>query len=228
MNVTLLNFLHPYALKKHAVEKQIATINDMGRTIEIYGFRPEVTVDEVKEFLENHTGDGTVSTVRISKPKDDKTRFTSVTVRFKSKLAAEYIVAKATTEEKKLWFESSYLKAREVEKKATSGGPEMERMEDVKGQLGSMISKDKMRVIWEGEKWNVEFGNGVRKLWFYLSYEVDDYKMELCFENILSVEFRCPLNQPSKFFLIQVSSFFLSFFSFFLSFLSLLKLQCRK
>ncbi|KAA0046353.1 putative RNA-dependent RNA polymerase 1 [Cucumis melo var. makuwa] len=118
----------------------------MGRTIEIYGFRPEVTVDEVKEFLENHTGDGTVSTVRISKPKDEKARFTSVTVRFKSKLAAEYIVAKATTEEKKLWFESSYLKAREVEKKATSGGPEMERMEDVKGQLGSMISKDKMRM----------------------------------------------------------------------------------
>ncbi|KAL0541822.1 hypothetical protein IC582_021886 [Cucumis melo] len=176
----------------------------MEKTIEIYGFGPKVTVDEVKEFLENHTGDGTVSTVRISKPKDDKTRFTSVTVRFKSKLAAEYIVAKATTEEKKLWFESSYLKAREVEKKATSGGPEMERMEDVKGQLGSMISKDKMRVIWEGEKWNVEFGNGVRKLWFYLSYEVDDYKMELCFENILSVEFRCPLNQPSKFFLIQM------------------------
>nr|ALM88235.1 RNA-dependent RNA polymerase 1c [Cucumis sativus] len=180
----------------------------MGKTIEIYGFRPQVTADEVKEFLENHTGDGTVSTVRISKPKDEKARFTSVTVLFKSKLAAEYIVAKSTTEERKLWFESSYLKARELEKAVvaneTKGVLEMERMEDVKGHLGSMISNGKMRVIWEGEKWSVEFGNGFRKLWFYLSYEVDEYKMELCFENILSVEFRCPLNEPSKFFLIQL------------------------
>ncbi|XP_038875555.1 probable RNA-dependent RNA polymerase 1 [Benincasa hispida] len=176
----------------------------MGKTIEIYGFRPEVTVDEVKEFLENHTGDGTVLTVRISKPKDEKTRFTFVTVRFKSELAAEYIVEKATAAEKKLWFGSSYLKAREVERASPArGGGEMERMEDVKGHLGSLISKDKMRVIWEGENWNVEFGIGVRKLSFYLSYEVE-YKMELAFENILGVEFRCPLNQPSKFFLIQL------------------------
>ncbi|CAK9311357.1 unnamed protein product [Citrullus colocynthis] len=178
----------------------------MGKTIEIYGFRPEVTVDEVKEFLENHTGDGTVSTVRISKPKDEKARFTFATVRFGSKLAAEYIVAKATAAEKQLWFRGWYLKARDVERSVAParGGGEMERMEDVKAHLGSLISEETMRVIWERKNWSVEFGNGVRKLCFYLSYELHDYKMELCFQNILSVELRCPLNQPSKFFLIQL------------------------
>lgn len=193
---------------KHAVEKNMATTNDMGKTIEIFGFPAQVTADEVKEFIENHTGDGTVLTVRISKPNAEKARFTFATVRFTSKLGGEYVVAQAAAE-KRLWFGSLYLKARKVEReiKTTAAARvhgELERMENVNVQWGNLVSKEEMKVIWKGEKWSVEYGIGVRKLGFYLSYEGVEYKMELCFENILGVQLRCSDDRGSKHFLIQV------------------------
>ncbi|XP_023549735.1 probable RNA-dependent RNA polymerase 1 [Cucurbita pepo subsp. pepo] len=186
----------------------MATTNDMGKTIEIFGFPAQVTADEVKEFIENHTGDGTVLTVRISKPNDEKARFTFATVRFTSKLGGEYVVAQAAAE-KRLWFGSLYLKARKVEReiKTTAAARvhgELERMENVNVQWGNLVSKEEMKVIWKGEKWSVEYGIGVRKLGFYLSYEGVEYKMELCFENILGVQLRCSDDRGSKHFLIQL------------------------
>ncbi|XP_022923210.1 probable RNA-dependent RNA polymerase 1 [Cucurbita moschata] len=178
-----------------------------GKTIEVFGFGREVSAGEVKEFMENHTGEGTVSKVRISKPKYEKSRLTSARVEFRSKVAAEYVVEKAEAEER-LWFGRWYLKARRVEREREREMrvERLERLEKVRVQLGSVIWKDEMRVIWRGEDWSVEYGNGMRKLWFYLSYGVedDDYKMELRFENILGVQLRCPHNSSSNLFLIQL------------------------
>lgn len=38
----------------------------MSKTIKLHGFASAVTIDEVKQFLETYTGEGTVETVKVS------------------------------------------------------------------------------------------------------------------------------------------------------------------
>ncbi|KAF2305639.1 hypothetical protein GH714_007179 [Hevea brasiliensis] len=117
----------------------------MGKTIQVYGFPSNVTVDEVKGFLESYTGEGTVYAMKI-REKGGPRKY--AIVQFTIVRAAEYIIS-LTNE--RLWYDTSYLKARIMD---TDIVPKprtfLHSMEHITLHFGCQISKEEFYVLWKG------------------------------------------------------------------------------
>ncbi|KAF2305656.1 hypothetical protein GH714_007307 [Hevea brasiliensis] len=126
----------------------------MGKTIQVYGFPSNVTVDEVKDFLESYTGEGTVYAMKI-REKGGPRKY--AIVQFTTVRAAEYIIS-LTNES--LWHDTSYLKARVMD---TDIVPKprtcLHSMEHITLHFGCQISKEEFYVLWKGTdvSVNIEF-----------------------------------------------------------------------
>lgn len=173
----------------------------MGKTIQLSGFPNLVTGDTVKEFLELHTGRGTVFALEVREPKKSGSRVYAI-VQFESAEYADQIISLAA---RRLYYGTSYLKAYAqdfdlVQKPKVY----VHDMESVTLYFGCQISKEKFSVLWEKEDISLKFGLGLRKLHFFLSYRCVHYKLELFYENIWQIELHRPRGQRSKFLLIQV------------------------
>ncbi|GMN68752.1 hypothetical protein TIFTF001_037802 [Ficus carica] len=166
----------------------------MGRTIQLYGFSCIEDSEEVKRFLELYTGEGSVSDVVFGEHMI-KSR-AQANVRFVDSESAETI--KSLAAQRQLWFGPSYLKVWD------SSSEILWSMHDVTLYLGCPVSKDKFSVLWKKENVFVEFGDGLRKIYFYLSCDSFDYKLELSYENISQIELHRPRGQNSKFLLLQL------------------------
>ncbi|PSR88112.1 RNA-dependent RNA polymerase, partial [Actinidia chinensis var. chinensis] len=174
----------------------------MGKTIQLSGFPHLVPGETVKEFLEKHTGRGTVEALEVREPKRTGSRAYAI-VQFTTARYADYIVSLASG---RFYYGTSYLKAYpkdfDLVQKPKAYAHDME---SVTLHFGCQISKVKFSVLWEKEDVTVKFGFGLRKMYFFFSYLFVDYKLELSYENIWQLELHRPHGQTLKFLLIQVS-----------------------
>lgn len=184
----------------------------MGKTIQVYGFPSNVSVDEIKEYLEKHTGEGTIVALEIKQPKNGGS-MTHAKVQFTSSRLAEHIVSLS----KKIWYGRNYLKAREmgldiIPKPRTFS----HSMDGITLHSGCQISKERFFVLWKAKNVSVKFGTGLRKFYFFLSHAYVEYKLELSYENIWTIKLQHPRGQVTRFLLIQVGLTKIAIFEFLL------------
>ncbi|PON45920.1 RNA-dependent RNA polymerase-type, partial [Parasponia andersonii] len=165
---------------------------------QLYGFSSFELPEAVKSFLEQYTGEGTVSAVEVGEHKIKSRAYAKV--QFNDSESAETILSMAKDQE--LWYDDSYLKARELNKEIV---PEpLYSMDDITLDFGCQISKDKFSFLWNSKNVCVKFGTGLRKLYFFFAYRSVDYKLELSFENIWQIELHRPCEQTTKFLVLQL------------------------
>ncbi|KAL9438080.1 hypothetical protein AB3S75_023866 [Citrus x aurantiifolia] len=167
----------------------------MAKMISLFGFASLVSSKAVKEFLELHTGEGTVSNVEVGRKEGSRAH---ALVEFTTVEAAELI--KGLAAERLLWYGKSYLKASD-EKRRT---PYYKLDDDLKLNFGCQISKDKFSVLWSQENVSVKLCSDLRKFMFFLSYASVDYKLELSYESIWQIELHRPRGHSVKYLVIQL------------------------
>ncbi|GKV13304.1 hypothetical protein SLEP1_g24332 [Rubroshorea leprosula] len=172
----------------------------MGKTIQVNGFPRGVYAETVKAFLERYTGERTVYAIKIRQGKNEG-RFAFAIVQFQTARDAELILS--MTNQKRLWYATSYLKAWVME---TDIVPKprifLHTMENVTLHFGCQLSNEKFCHLWKFRNVTVKFGIGMRKLQFFL---LDlDYRLELSYENVWQIELHCPRGQTAKYLLIQL------------------------
>ena len=167
----------------------------MAKMISLFGFASLVSSKAVKEFLELHTGEGTVSNVEVGQKEGSRAH---AIVEFTTVEAAELI--KSLAAGRLLWYGKSYLKASD-EKRRT---PYYKLDDDLKLNFGCQISKDKFSVLWSQENVSVKLCSDLRKFMFFLSYASVDYKLELSYESIWQIELHRPRGHSVKYLVIQV------------------------
>ncbi|TYH01153.1 hypothetical protein ES288_A09G034100v1 [Gossypium darwinii] len=154
---------------------------EMSKTIKLYGFASAVTVDEVTQFLENYTGEGTVETAKVSH-KEGSRSFAKV--QFKNLEDVERILSWTTSQA--LWHNESYLKAWPLKHDIITQKPkfELHSIDDLMLHFGSPASKGKFIVLWNQSHVSFKYGQKLDKLYFFLSYNSVDYKLELYNDNV--------------------------------------------
>ncbi|KAK4261811.1 hypothetical protein QN277_004760 [Acacia crassicarpa] len=173
----------------------------MGKTIELYGFPCDVSVSTVKPFVEDITGEGTVFAIRIRQGKGKVPRAYAI-IQFEDAKNASDLISLA---DNGIWYGRSYLKAREMEKDIVPKPRTfMHSLEDVKLHFGCQMSKERFYVLWKSVTKEVNFGIGMRKIQFLLSYRRADYKLELSYENIWQIELHRPRGETAVYLLIQL------------------------
>ncbi|XP_024042707.1 probable RNA-dependent RNA polymerase 1 [Citrus clementina] len=161
----------------------------MAKMISLFGFASLMSSEAVKEFLELHTGEGTVSNVEVGQKEGSRAH---AIVEFTTVEAAELI--KGLAAERLLWYGKSYLKASD----------EKRRIPYYKLNFGCQISKDKFSVLWSQENVSVKLCSDLRKFMFFLSYASVDYKLELSYESIWQIELHRPRGHSVKYLVIQL------------------------
>ncbi|XP_048318404.2 RNA-dependent RNA polymerase 1-like [Ziziphus jujuba] len=172
----------------------------MGRTIQVSGFPSSVSAELVKKFLENRTGEGTVYAIKLRKFKNGG-RYYAI-VQFTSTRDAETIVSLAKA---RLWYGTSYLNARSMDTDIVAKPRTyLHRLENITLHFGCQISKEKFSVLWKRENVSVDFGIGLRKMYFHFMYQYAEFKLQLSYENIWQIELHRPSRQTVKYLLIQL------------------------
>jgi RNA-dependent RNA polymerase len=173
----------------------------MGKTIQLYGFPSSVTAAQVKTFLEQRTGAGTVYAIKVRNTNGGPRAY--AIIQFTTTGEAEYIISLAN---QCLWYGRSYLKARQMDHDIVPRPRTfLHQIRNITMHFGCQISKDKFLMLWRAVNVSVDFGSGMRKLHFSLSYDYVDYRLELSYENILQIELRSPRGHTAKYLLIQVA-----------------------
>ena len=176
----------------------------MGKTIQLNGFPSTVTAEAVKEFVGQHTGDGTIYAIKIRQCKGVRPGAYAI-IQFTSTGSADSIITLAS---RCLWYGRSYLNARELPRDIVPKPRTfLHSMDNIKLHLGCQISHEKFVILWNAVDVSVNFGIGSRKLQFFLSHNYVEYKLELFYENIWQIELRRPRGRTAKYLLIQVALF---------------------
>ena len=71
--------------------------------------------------------------------------------------------------------------------------------------FGYQTSRESFSVLLKQENVSVSFDSEKRRLYFFLSYDSVEYKLEISYENIRQIELHYPNGQATMFLLIQVS-----------------------
>ncbi|XP_020232663.1 RNA-dependent RNA polymerase 1 [Cajanus cajan] len=176
----------------------------MGKTIELYGFPTSVTVADVKKFVENITGEGTVFAIKLRHGKGRFPRAFAI-IQFTVANHAAYMMSKANNSLRTLRYGTSFLKAREMERDIVPKPRNfLHSLEDVKLYFGCQISKGRFYVLWEMLDVSINFGSGMRKVHFLFSHNNVQYKLELSYENIWKIELHRPWAEAARYLLIQL------------------------
>nr|APO15851.1 RNA-dependent RNA polymerase 1 [Sesuvium portulacastrum] len=175
----------------------------MGKTIQVSGFPSTVSAEAVKTYLEQYTGEKSVYALKIRQFKTGGKRSYAI-VQFTSAGAAERILSLGLPP-KKLWYGSSYLQVRVMERDIVPK-PRMYQhtMTNVTLHFGCQISNDKYLWFSKGQDVSLLFGYGMRKLYFFLRHIRKEYKLELSYESIWQIELRRPRSIRLKYLLIQL------------------------
>lgn len=173
------------------------------KTIQLSGFPSTVSAEAVKTYLEDKTGEGTIYALKIRQFKSGGTRCYAV-VQFTSVRMAELILSLAEPP-KKIWYRSNFLKAREMDKDIVPKPRTYQhRMDNITLHVGCQTSNDKFLAFWSGRNVSLSFGSGLRRFYFYLSYDEKEYKLQLSYESIWQIELRRPRANHVKYLLIQL------------------------
>jgi RNA-dependent RNA polymerase len=177
----------------------------MAKTISLYGFPTVEPPDDIKEFLEEYSGEGTVVAVHVAQPKSAGSR-TNAIVEFTTSEAAQNIKLKSLDDEG-LWYGNSYLKARDVYRDTVPMRKACQTqysMDNITLHFGCQVSKEKFSVLWTQKDVSVKFGVELRKFHFFLTHLSKNYKLELSYENIFQIELHRPRGKTKKDLLVQV------------------------
>ncbi|KAL5553269.1 hypothetical protein UlMin_040670 [Ulmus minor] len=173
----------------------------MGKTINLYVFCSSLSAETVKGFVEEHTGEGTVYAIKLRPFKNNVSRSFAI-VQFTSSRDAERMISVANNV---LWYGRFYIKARPVEQDIVPKPRAfLHRLQNTTLHFGSQISEETFSVLWRQGNVSVDFGIGLRRLNFYLSYHGVEYRLQLSYENLLQIELRRPHGQTAKYLTIQV------------------------
>jgi RNA-dependent RNA polymerase len=187
--------------------KELALKMVKSKTIEVYGFPHYVTVPDVKRFVEQYTGEGSVVAIKIREGKA-RNRTAFAIIQFTTKDHATDMMALPSRNLSPLQYGSSYLKVREMERDIVPRPREfLHSLDDVKLYFGCQISKKRLSVLWREENVRVDFGIGMRKWRFSLCHDNKTFKLELSYENIWKIELHQPRGKTTKYLLIQVQLF---------------------
>ncbi|XP_010043973.2 probable RNA-dependent RNA polymerase 1 isoform X1 [Eucalyptus grandis] len=174
----------------------------MGRTIKLYGFYSTISAEAVKDFLEQYLGKKTVYAVEIQKPRVGEER-TCAHVQFTAKCHGEDIIF--ITNNKDLWYGDSYFKASERDSDIVPNPKVFQHsLHNVTLHFGCQSSEDTFTALWESPNASVKFGFGMRKLFFFLTYNLVDYMLELSYDNIGQIQLHQPCGQTLKYLVIQL------------------------
>ncbi|XVE91797.1 hypothetical protein REPUB_Repub01dG0042500 [Reevesia pubescens] len=178
----------------------------MGQTIELYGFASALTVEEVTEFLEQYTGKGSVEAVKVGRSKKEGGR-AHAKVQFKTTQDVERILFWTANQD--LWYGDSYLKAKILKRDIIpqpKPKPEfsLHSIDNLMLHFGCQVSRHKFSVLWKQAGVSFKFGQKLDKLFFFLTYNSIDYKLELFNDNIWQIVLRYLPDQTKKCLLIQL------------------------
>ncbi|KAH7839585.1 hypothetical protein Vadar_006011 [Vaccinium darrowii] len=173
------------------------------QTIQLYGFLHVLPGEVVKEFIERHTGEGTVVALEFKEPKKKGSK-AYVIVQFTTTRSANHIMSLANR--RQLYYDgSSSLKAFTENSNLVKKPKEYAHViEGVTIYFGCQISKEKFSVLWERKEISVKFDFQRRRIYFFMSHDALEYKLELFYDNILQIELYRPRGQKAKFLLIQL------------------------
>ncbi|KAL9324882.1 hypothetical protein ACSQ67_005527 [Phaseolus vulgaris] len=176
----------------------------MGKTIELYGFPTSVTAHDVKIFVENYTGKGTIAMMKIRHGKGRIPRAFAI-IQFTTEEYAASMMSIANNFLRTLRYGTAFLKARVLEKDIDSKiGMNLPSLEGVKVYFGCPISKEVFSVLEEMQDVSLSFGSGKRKVQLMFSHNLVQYRLELSYENIWKVELIRPRNRTACYLLIQL------------------------
>lgn len=175
----------------------------MGKTIKVFGFASAVSAEEVKEFLEEYTGEGSVEVVRPGQSKKDGSR-AHAKVQFKTVEDAERVLF--WTDNQALWHRDSYLKAWSLDRDIIPSPKQfiLHSIDNLMLNFGFQVSRQKFSVLWKHDDVSFKFGQKLDRLYFFLSYNSVEYKLELFSDNVWQVVLHYPSDQTKKCLLIQV------------------------
>ncbi|KAL5553270.1 hypothetical protein UlMin_040671 [Ulmus minor] len=173
----------------------------MGKTIHLSVFCSSLSAETVKRFVEEYTGEGTVYAIKLRPFKNNVSRSFAI-VQFNSSRDAERMISVANNF---LRYGRFYIKARPVDQDIVPKPRAfLHRLQDTTLHFGSQISKDNFSVLWRHRNVSVDFGIGLRRLNFYLSYRGVEYRLQLSYENLWQIELRRPRGQTAKYLMIQL------------------------
>ncbi|KAJ1418369.1 RNA-dependent RNA polymerase, eukaryotic-type [Sesbania bispinosa] len=157
----------------------------MCKTIQIHGFPYNVSAEEVRKFVEQHTGIETVYAVEVVKHKDGDP-WTHANVQFTDKKSVEAILLLVTQH---LSYSGCVLNATEI-KPDILPKPRIfpYSMDDIVVHFGCQTSKEKLSVLWEHPNASVKLGSRLRKMYIFFHYLSKDYKLQISSESISRIE----------------------------------------
>ncbi|KAK6931654.1 RNA-dependent RNA polymerase, eukaryotic-type [Dillenia turbinata] len=172
----------------------------MGRTIHVFGFPSTTSAEDIKKFFEKYVGVGKVYAVKVRLPKSEGTRAFAF-VQFVLAKHCEHIISLAS---KGLSYGSSDLKVK-MAKTDIVPQPRIPicEIKNVSLHMGCQISKDTLSAFWKGCSVSVEFEIQLRKLYFYISHDHAEYKLEISNENIWKIKLYRHRVQTPKFLVVQ-------------------------
>lgn len=174
----------------------------MSRTLKIFGFPSHVSPEEVKKFLEQHTGLQTVDAVEFGQQKEDDP-WTHVNVQFTNRESVETILLLVSQH---LSYSVFTLNAKEIQPDILAKPRSFAySIDDVVVHFGCQTSKEKLGVLWEHPKVSVQFGARLRKMYIFFHYLSTDYKLQISSESISRIELHQSHGFTNKLLLFQVS-----------------------
>ncbi|XP_022775725.1 probable RNA-dependent RNA polymerase 1 [Durio zibethinus] len=175
----------------------------MSKTIKLHGFASAVSVEEVTGFLEEYTGKGSVAAVRVGISSREGAR-AHARVQFKTNEDAERILFWTANQD--LWHNDSYLRAWALPRDIIPQPKlfSLQSIDDLMLHFGCQVSERKFSVLWKQAHVSFKFGSQLDKLYFFLSYNSMDYKLELVNDNVCQIVLHYPPDQTKKCLLIQL------------------------
>ncbi|XP_031378787.1 RNA-dependent RNA polymerase 1-like [Punica granatum] len=156
----------------------------MEKTIRLHGFPSSTSAERVKEFLENIIGKGRVCAIKVRQEKSSSRLY--AIVQFMTVEDADRIVRLAS---RRLWYRKSYLTASEADRDIV---PERRMpshsIQGVTLHFGYQLSEQNFSTLWKEQNVSVDFGVGLRRFYFVLLYNQEEYKLDLSHGNIWQIK----------------------------------------
>ncbi|TQD89626.1 hypothetical protein C1H46_024761 [Malus baccata] len=181
----------------------------MAKTIKLFGFPSDATVQKVKLFLQRLTGEDSIYAIILADPKNEG--IYDATVEFDSTENAESIISLARASEG-LRYDSStfkapyYLTAKKMKYDLIPNPRIFVRdLELILVHFGCKIANEKFHILWTAGDVSVDFGSLLHKeVRFLLPYPLE-YRLDLSYENIGQIELHRPLDTLVDYLLIQLN-----------------------
>ncbi|KAK8463078.1 hypothetical protein SEVIR_1G318100v4 [Setaria viridis] len=180
----------------------------MGRTIQVSGFALTDSAEYVKDFLERIAGAGTVYALKLRHPRNiTATSKAFAIVQFQTQECASLVENAA--QRNALRSGCIYLKARPADRDIVPRPRiAMFSLDAAALHLGCLVKENILYTLFSVRNISVQFGFDMKKIYFYLSYNLIKYKLELSYESIWEMQLHRPPAYLSrtKFLLFQVQA----------------------